>query len=175
MYHVVVATRNPAKILAVTEACKAFFAQQHLEVQGVDVESGVSAQPLNSDETWQGASNRLSAAKELYPSASLWIAIEAGIEKNQAFAWVIVENKTQRSESRSASFMLPPSILNALHHGAELGPLMAELTGIDNIKHKGGAIGAITSGVLTRSAVYQQAIILALSPLVHPFYTKAAD
>ncbi|WP_241649293.1 inosine/xanthosine triphosphatase [Rosenbergiella collisarenosi] len=175
MYHVVVATCNPAKILAVTEACKAIFPDEQVEIQGVDVESGVAAQPLTDEETWQGADNRLRHAKERYPAASLWLAIEAGIDDNQAFAWVIVENSLQRSESRSASFKLPSRILDALHEGAELGPLMSTLTGIDNIKHKGGAIGAITSGVLTRSSVYQQAIILAISPLLHPFYAEAAQ
>ena len=175
MYHVVVATCNPAKILAVTEACKAVFHDKHIEVKGMEVESGVSAQPLTDSETWQGADNRLSAVKKAYPNAMLWIAIEAGIEKNQAFAWIIAENHTQRSESRSASFMLPGSLVTALQEGAELGPLMSTLTGIDNIKHKGGAIGAITSGLLTRSSVYQQALILALSALIHPFYLEAAQ
>lgn len=175
MYHVVVATRNPAKILAVTEACKAVFHDKHIEVEGIDVESGVSAQPLTDRETWQGADNRLSAAKKVHPNATYWIAIEAGIEKNQAFAWIIAESKSKRSESRSASFMLPNSLVKALQEGAELGPLMSTLTGIDNIKHKGGAIGAITSGQLTRSSVYQQAIILALSPLIHPFYEEAVQ
>lgn len=175
MYHVVVATRNPAKILAVTEACKAVFHDKHIEVEGVDVESGVSAQPLTDRETWQGADNRLSAAKQVHPNATFWIAIEAGVEKNQAFAWIIAESKSKRSESRSASFMLPDSLVKALQEGAELGPLMSTLTGIDNIKHKGGAIGAITSGRLTRSSVYQQAIILALSPLIHPFYEEAVQ
>ena len=175
MYHVVVATRNPAKILAVTEACKAVFHDKIIDVEGIDVASGVSAQPLSDQETWQGADNRLSAAKQAYPNAMLWVSIEAGIEKNQAFAWIIAESPTQRSQSRSASFMLPDSLVTALQEGAELGPLMSTLTGIDNIKHKGGAIGAITSGLLTRSSVYQQAIILALSPLVHPFYAEAAQ
>ncbi|MBT0724212.1 inosine/xanthosine triphosphatase [Rosenbergiella sp. S61] len=175
MYHVVVATRNPAKILAVTEACKAVFHDKHIEVEGVDVESGVSPQPLTDSETWQGANHRLSSARKYYPDATLWIAIEAGIDKNQAFAWIIAETKNQRSESRSASFMLPDSLVTALQEGAELGPLMSTLTGIENIKHKGGAIGAITSGLLTRSSVYQQAIILALSPLIHPFYAEAAQ
>ncbi|WP_241622315.1 inosine/xanthosine triphosphatase [Rosenbergiella australiborealis] len=174
MYHVVVATRNPAKILAVSEACKSLFPDQPLSIEGIDVASGVSAQPLTNDETWQGANNRLLSAKERTPDAALWISIEAGIDNNHAFAWIIAENRVQRSESRSASFMLPTSILQALKQGAELGPLMSTLTGIDNIKHKGGAIGAITSGILTRSAVYQQALILAISPLIHPVYTEAA-
>ncbi len=48
---------------------------------------------------------------------------------------------------------------------------MAFLTGIDNIKQQGGAIG-FTDGVLTRTSVYQQALILALVPIKHEIYKE---
>ena len=49
---------------------------------------------------------------------------------------------------------------------------MADLTGIDNIKQQGGAIGFFTNGVLTRTSVYQQALILALVPIKHEIYKE---
>ncbi|MEF1220443.1 DUF84 family protein, partial [Photobacterium damselae] len=36
-----------------------------------------------------------------------------------------------------------------------------------NVKQKGGAIGMLTSHLLTRSSVYHQALILALIPFVN--------
>jgi inosine/xanthosine triphosphatase len=111
-------------------------------------------------------------ARQVRPEAAFWVAIEAGIEDDSAFAWMVVENQKQRGESRSASFTLPPVVLAGLREGRELGDEMARLTGIDNIKHKGGAIGAFTNGLLTRSSVYHQALILALCPFVHPLYQQ---
>jgi len=106
------------------------------------------------------------------PEADFWVAIEAGIEGDCAFAWMVVENANQRGESRSASFTLPPVVLAGLRAGRELGDEMARLTGVENIKHKGGAIGAFTQGLLTRSSVYHQALILALCPFTHPLYQR---
>ncbi len=47
---------------------------------------------------------------------------------------------------------------------------MAYLTGINNIKQKDGAIGFFTDGILTRTSVYHQALILALVPVHHEIY-----
>jgi non-canonical (house-cleaning) NTP pyrophosphatase len=63
-------------------------------------------------------------------------------------------------------------VLAGLREGRELGDEMARLTGIENIKHQGGAIGAFTNGLLSRSSVYHQALILALCPFIHPLYQQ---
>ncbi|MCP5634759.1 DUF84 family protein, partial [Klebsiella pneumoniae] len=51
-----------------------------------------------------------------------------------------------------------------------LGPVMSHYTGIDEIGRKEGAIGVFTGGKLTRSGVYHQAVILALSPFHNAIY-----
>lgn len=167
MNHVVVASTNPSKINAVSEA---FSLQMNAEIIGVKVESGVAAQPISDSETKRGALQRLAAAKLLVPNADYWVAIEAGIEGEHAFAWIIVENQRARGESRSASFLLPTQVREQLAQGIELGEVMSALSGIHNVKHKTGAIGILTNGLLTRSSVYQQALLLAMAPLQHPFY-----
>ena len=48
--------------------------------------------------------------------------------------------------------------------------LMSQYTGIDEIGRKEGAIGVFTAGALTRSGVYHQAVILALSPFHNAIY-----
>lgn len=172
MYHVVAATTNPAKIHAVARAFSDVFGEGSCHIRGVAVESGVAAQPLSDTETRSGARQRVINACAAAPEADFWVAIEAGIEDDCAFAWMVVENAQQRGESRSASFTLPPVVLAGLAAGRELGDEMARLTGVDNIKHKGGAIGAFTQGLLTRSSVYHQALILALCPFTHPLYQQ---
>lgn len=172
MYHVVAATINPAKIHAIAQAFSDVFGEGSCHIEGVEVESGVAAQPLSDVETRTGARQRVAHARQIQPEADFWVAIEAGIEEDNAFAWMVIENGRQRGESRSASFMLPPVVLRGVHAGRELGDEMAQITGVENIKHKGGAIGAFTHGLLTRSGVYHQALILALCPFTHPLYQQ---
>lgn len=49
---------------------------------------------------------------------------------------------------------------------------MANITGMANIKHNEGAIGFFTNGLLSRTSVYQQALILALAPIQHEIYKE---
>ncbi|OAE07261.1 inosine/xanthosine triphosphatase [Pantoea sp. OXWO6B1] len=172
MYHVVAATINPAKIRAIAQAFNDVFGEGSCHIEGVEVESGVAAQPLTNHETRTGARQRVMNARQVRPEADFWVAIEAGIEEESAFAWMVVENQKQRGESRSASFTLPPVVMAGLREGRELGEEMTRLTGVENIKHKGGAIGTLTNGLLSRTSVYHQALILALCPLTHPFYQQ---
>ena len=98
------------------------------------------------------------------------MAIEAGIDEDATFSWVVVENATQRGEARSATLPLPAVILEKVRAGEALGPVMSHDTGIDKIGRKEGAIGVFTAGKLTRASVYHQAVILALSPFHNAIY-----
>jgi inosine/xanthosine triphosphatase len=172
MYHVVAATINPAKISAITQAFNDVFGEGSCHIEGVEVDSGVAAQPLTNTETRTGARQRVMNARQVRPEADFWVAIEAGIEGEDAFAWMVIENHQQRGESRSASFTLPAVVMAGIHAGRELGEEMAHLTGIENIKHQGGAIGVFTRGLLTRTSVYHQALVLALCPFHNAVYQQ---
>ena len=166
MYQVAVASSNPAKIKAVSEVCQQIFTTQAFQVTGLQVLSGVRMQPLSAEETKLGALNRLKNLRELTKNSHYRVAIEAGIEDNQAFAWIAVENQALTLQmARFASFQLPASWLTRLQQGEELGEVMADLTGINNIKQQGGAVSVLTGGHLTRDRIYQQAILLAFYPL----------
>ncbi|ASY74782.1 MULTISPECIES: inosine/xanthosine triphosphatase [Pectobacterium] len=170
MYHVVAATTNPAKIKAITLAFTDVFGAENCRIEGVDVDSGVPRQPLGSLETRTGARNRVMMARQVRPEADFWVGVEAGIEESMTFAWMVIENAHLRGESRSASLVLPESILHGIREGRELGDEMERLTGVQNIKHKGGAIGVFTDGKLSRTSVYHQALLLALVPFHNPIY-----
>ncbi|MDU6411749.1 MAG: inosine/xanthosine triphosphatase [Yersiniaceae bacterium] len=172
MYHVVAATTNPAKLDAVLQAFEDVFGAGTCRVEGVEVDSGVPAQPIGNVETRTGARHRVISARQVRPEADFWVGIEAGIEEEMTFAWMVIENMHQRGESRSASLMLPEKILQAVHQGSELGEEMAKLSGIADVKRRGGAIGLFTAGVLSRTRVYHQALVLALAPFHNAVYQQ---
>ena len=157
MHQVVCATTNPAKIQAILQAFHEIFGEGSCHIASVAVESGVPEQPFGSEETRAGARNRVANARRLLPEADFWVAIEAGIDGDSTFSWVVIENTSQRGEARSATLPLPAVIL-------------ARYTGIDEIGRKEGAIGVFTAGKLTRASVYHQAVILALSPFHNAVY-----
>ena len=170
---VIVASLNPAKINAVKSAFEATFPKQAFNFSGVSVDSGVADQPMSNQETHTGAPNRVVNAKAECVDADYYVGLEAGIEGSVTFAWMVVESQTQRGESRSASLMLPPVVIEKLQHANELGDVMDEVFGTENIKQKGGAISLLTHDLLTRSSVYHQALILALIPFANPEHFPA--
>jgi non-canonical (house-cleaning) NTP pyrophosphatase len=52
--------------------------------------------------------------------------------------------------------------------GEELGPVMDDLLGETNVKAKGGAIGALTAGLIPREQSFAVGVAYALSPFVAP-------
>ena len=170
MHHVVSATTNPAKIQAILRAFDEIFGAGSCHIEAIGVESGVPEQPFGSEETRAGARNRVANARAAAPDADFWVAIEAGIDEGATFSWVVIESREQRGEARSATLPLPEIILEKVRAGEALGPVMSQYTGIDEIGRKEGAIGVFTAGKLTRSGVYHQAVILALSPFHNAIY-----
>ncbi|MBM4852787.1 inosine/xanthosine triphosphatase [Vibrio parahaemolyticus] len=170
---VVIASLNPAKINAVKSAFQSAFPQQAFEFVGISVPSEVADQPMTNKETHRGAVNRVKNAKVEMPTADFYVGLEAGIEGNVTFAWMVIESDTHRGESRSASLILPPEVLAQLADANELGDVMDKVFGTENIKQKGGAISLLTQNQLTRSSVYHQALILALIPFTNPDHFPA--
>tara|TARA_R110002126_G_scaffold12196_14_gene53180 strand:- start:251 stop:763 length:513 start_codon:yes stop_codon:yes gene_type:complete len=167
MWTIVVASANPAKINAVKQCFQSNFPEQAIKVTGVAVASGVAEQPLSSAETLLGAQNRLQALK-LQAAADYYVAIEAGLDIDMTFAWILIEHDDKLGKARSASLMLPPAALHLLAEGVQLGDAMDQLFGTTNIKQAGGAIGLLTHNQLSRASVYQQALTLALIPFLNP-------
>ncbi|UTM56720.1 inosine/xanthosine triphosphatase [Photobacterium sp. CCB-ST2H9] len=166
--HVIVASTNPAKIRAVEAAFCDVFPGQTLSIRGLAVDSGVRAQPMCADETLTGARNRVEHAKSQQPDAHFYVSLEAGLDEGATFAWMVIDNGQVRGESRSASLPLPPQALARLHDGEELGDVMDDMFQQQNVKQQGGAIAMLTGHKLSRSSVYQQALILALIPFMNP-------
>lgn len=173
MYHVVAATTNPAKIKAIQLAFDDVFGPDNYHLEGIEVDSGVPEQPIGNTETRTGARQRVMSARQVRPEADFWVGVEAGLEDNMTFAWMTVENHRLRGESRSASLMLPECILQEIGAGRALGEEMTQLTGVQDVNRREGAIGVFTDGKLTRTSVYHQALILALVPFHNDIFLQS--
>lgn len=174
MQKIIVASLNPVKIEAARLAFSQAFLQVNFEIQGVNAVSGVSDQPLSNQETKLGALNRIKSARLLHVDADFYFAFEGGAEDNEAvleeFAWVAIEDRSgQANQSRSASFIIPDTLRHLIiNQGLEMGDAADRVFNDNNIKQKGGAVGALSNHLVTRTDLYVQAAILALLPWIRP-------
>lgn len=141
-----------------------------LTIEGIAVPSGVSDQPMDSNETFQGAYNRAHHAKAAAPEADFCIGIEGGIEKTalgmEVFAWVyLIDAEGTEGKARTASFYLPPKVIELIEQGLELGEADDIVFKHENSKQKGGSVGILTDGLIDRTRYYRMAVALALIPI----------
>jgi inosine/xanthosine triphosphatase len=172
MLHVIAASSNPVKVDAVRAAFETVYGKENCHIEGVEVDSSVSQQPIGDKETRTGARQRVLAARTVRPEADFWVGIEAGIDDGMTFSWISIETPLQRGEARSASLMLPNTIVNEINEGKNLAVAMETLTGLADLGRQGGSISYFTDNLLTRGSVYYQAIILALAPLRNDIYQQ---
>lgn len=168
---IVVASLNPVKIRATRKGFKKMFGIEQVEAIGVSVPSGVSDQPMTQAETLEGAVNRAHRAKDAHADADYWVGIEGGLEETAAgmevFAWIVICSQSREGKARTATFMLPPAVIELIHQGLELGDADDQVFGVDNSKQAGGALGLLTKNVVNRTWLYVPAVILALVPFVN--------
>lgn len=165
---VAVGSTNPAKTGAVT----AIFAQAFptARVVPVEVPSGVREQPLGAAETRRGAEQRARGALAAVAGARFGIGLEGGVEPESGdlINCCAVAGPDRLTHAWGVRFALPPAVAAAVRAGAELGPVMDELSGIPASKRKLGAVGILTNGLLTREQMWQPALACALAPHLHP-------
>ncbi len=168
---IIIASQNPVKINATRKAFIAAFGD-HQTFAGTSVPSGVADQPMSDEETLTGALNRSNAAKVAFPDADFWVGLEGGVAQlpsgMYAFAWVVVQSKTQVGQAKSSYLPLAPIIAQRLQNGEELGPVNDAVFGQKDSKKAGGAAGLLTKNILSREKIYTDTVILALIPFLHP-------
>ena len=166
---IIVASKNPVKIEATLLGFESYFLG--VEVKSVNVESGVSDQPMTDAETLSGARNRVENAKQQFGEVDYWVGIEGGIQKDEngltAFAWIVISNSTKSGESRTTSFQLPTKVQELIEQGFELGVANDILFKKENSKQKSGAVGILTNEQINRTQLYKQAVQLALIPFLN--------
>jgi len=166
---VVVGSLNPVKVNAVR---RAFRLLCDPVVKGTKVVSGVSAQPIGLREILLGALNRATQALKA-EEADYGVGIEAGaivadagpIEIQVA---VISDRSSRVSIGLSQGFMLPLHWLDELLDRVELEEIVTRNIGRKDIGEKLGFIGYLTYGLVTRTELSYNAVLMALVPRLNP-------
>ncbi len=169
---VLIGSENRVKIESTRQSFSRFFSP--LEIYGLSVDSGVSAQPFNQD-TFVGAKNRAEHAKrinnEQHLNANFFVGIEGGVLQlqNRWFQFTVIhilDQQHRESVGTSGLYELPNWIVEKLWEGIELGHIIDELTGDFNTKEKQSASGFFTKGAIDRLQNYTQAVTFALIPFL---------
>jgi len=167
---VVVGSSNPVKTEGVKIAFQQFFEDVVVEAKSVD--SGVSNQPFNA-ETVKGAMNR--AFNAYSEDFDFSVGVEAGLFslKDAMTGYLDVQVAAIYDGSHitigfGPGFEYPPAVVDEVLRGKEVGDVMSELTGIERLGEKQGAIGHLTKGAITRSELTSIAVTMALIPWVNP-------
>ena len=156
--NIVIGSKNPTKILAVTDV---FL---DADITSLDAESGVSSQPFSDEETKQGAINRAKRCAES-KSGTFGIGLEGGVMyvDNQLYLcnWGALVTPDGRIITGSgARILLPVEIEAGLKEGKELGDLMDGYARRKEVRKKEGAIGIFTNDLVSRKEMFSHVVKL---------------
>jgi len=166
---VAVGTNNPVKAKAVENVFSRLFG--NVTVDARRVASGVPPQPFGSD-TVKGAITR---AKNAYKSGGYdyGVGIEAGLSDVEGFVLdiqfcAIYDSVAGITLGCGSGFQYPPEVVSEVLSGREVGDVMSEISGIENLGKKLGAIGYLSHGLLDRTQLTEQSVLMALIPRINP-------
>ncbi len=166
-----VGSSNPVKREAVRRVFSRVFADKTLEVRLVAVSADIPQQPFNGDV----ARGALERAKDALDDADYGVGVEAGLIWNEVFRLyfdvqfcVIVDRQGRITTGHGSGFVYPERVIQAALAGKTVGQAMTEWTGIERIGHGMGAIGYLSQGLLDRTQLTEQAVLMALIPRIRP-------
>ena len=165
---VVVGSTNPTKVEGTKRAFEQFFGE--VEIIPRPTDSGVPAQPFNQD-VIRGAINR---AVKSFHNCDFSVGVEAGFFSFENtltgyidFQVAVVYNGDKFTIGFGPGFEFPPTVVMEALKGREVGNAMSELTGIENIGKKFGAVYYLTKGVISRAELTRIAVTMALIPWIN--------
>ncbi len=162
-----VGSKNPVKVQATRNVLEKIY--ENVKVDSTQVDSGVPDQPIGLDQTIEGAINR---AKNAYTQTfDLSVGIESGLLKTPQtitgyidLQWCAIFDGKKNSLGVSAGFEYPPLIMKEVLKGREVGDIMDEFTGIDDLGEKMGAVSYLSQGMLNRRINTEQCVLMAMIP-----------
>ncbi|MBI3289881.1 inosine/xanthosine triphosphatase [Candidatus Microgenomates bacterium] len=166
---IAVGSTNPAKLKAAKLAVNKLFPKA--KIVGVNVKSGVSDQPMSDEESIRGTVNRARRALSEVEWATYGIGMEGGIQligrRYFECGWIAVVDKNGKvGLGSSGRFQVASKIMKRVLKGEELGITFDKVTGIENTKHKEGAMGIVTNGHLPRATAYSHGVFFAFAPFI---------
>lgn len=174
--HVAVGSTNPVKVAA----AEAVLDRLDPSVSPIPVDSGVAEQPRSIAETVEGAENRARRALAT-ADASLGIGIEGGVARidgldgTYLIMWAAATDGRRLERGGGPSLRLPDEIASRVDAGEELGPVMDDVLGTEDVAKKEGAAGALTAGLTNRRSALEQAVAAAVGPFLAGQYDEAAS
>ena len=164
---ILMGTKNQGKIEGVKRAFERYF--ENIEIEGIAVDSEVSAQPINK-EIIVGARNRVKNvkkyAKEHNLDADYYVASEAGIT-NLLDDWidinaVVIENKEgKQSVGTSQGFPIDEKYIDEIT-SSELGKVMDRIFKSHGLNTGKGGISILTHDEISRIDLTENACMMAL-------------
>jgi inosine/xanthosine triphosphatase len=167
---VTVGSKNPVKLKATKKVLEKIYPE--VIVEAVDAESGVPDQPFGLDQTIEGAINR---AKYAYTAdIDLSVGIESGLMETPHsltgyldLQWCAIYDGERVTLGVSAGFEYPPLVVEEILKGREVGDVMDQVTGVENLGEKIGAVNYLTQGMLDRTGNTEQCVLMAMVPWIN--------
>lgn len=169
---IAIGTKNKAKL----EAVRRTFTDWKIELQSVDTESGVSAQPFSDEETLQGAIHRaLQARKRI--DADFGIGLEGGVISWSDRLWICNWGALTNREGKvwtagGARIPLPLEMMEPLRSGMELGVVIDQYSGLKEVRSNQGTIGILTDGQIDRATMFEQVCRLLVGQALYDYNRK---
>jgi non-canonical (house-cleaning) NTP pyrophosphatase len=154
---------------AVTRARRAFESDGHAgaddEEAGYDLAVGIEGGVAPVEEAVDGAGEALGTdADPLAPDVDL---VGGGLA---LVMWAAVTDGERLACGGGPTLPLPDAVAARLRAGEELGPVMDDVLGTDDVAKKQGAAGAFTAGRLTRTDALEAAVAAAAGPFLSDHY-----
>jgi len=135
--------------------------------------SGVPPQPVGLEVTLKGAIMRATAALEAEKTADLGVGIDAGLidvpqtisgYMDQQFT-AIVDRTGRVTIGAGPSFEYPKVVIDRIFkEGIESNTAMVDLSGVEAIGHKQGAIGHFSKGRMDRTRLTELVVLMVMIP-----------
>jgi inosine/xanthosine triphosphatase len=188
---IAVGSTRRLKLSAVEDAVASFGGQlnpeANIEVQGFEVESGVSHTPCSREELMRGARQRAEALQQTFQRdghrAAYYVGLEGGLDvafengSHRVFleSWAYATDGTKGFFGRSGGIELPePLIDEVLEKGIELSAAIDRFAGEVGIRDAQGAWGVLSANMISRQEAFRLAVLAAFAPFYNAQMYKPA-
>jgi inosine/xanthosine triphosphatase len=162
----VLGSTNPVKLRALEVV--AAIVLPDFRIASAPVDSGVDAQPRSDLDTVRGAATRARAALDALAGAAIGVGIESGVDRLDGstfcFTWAVaVARDGAMGRGCSARIELPAEVAELLEHGLTLEEALVARGERAGVGGRGGAMGVLTAGAVTRADATIHALHFALA------------
>jgi inosine/xanthosine triphosphatase len=180
-WHIAVGSTRRPKLNAVKEAALAIAPLLDegavLDVEGYEVDSGVSHTPASREELMQGARQRVEALQESLRTKAMLadfligleggldVAVENGVKRVFLESWAYVSDGTTGHFGCSGRIELPEALAEeVLSRGTELSVAIDQFAGAVGIRDGQGAWGVLSRNLISRQESFRLAVVSAFAP-----------